>query len=159
MLQKYIGFDNSVTVSGWQAARRSIAVAACVAVLAGCDSMPTYSEMKTGIGNTYDKTVSSIDRAWNSKSDAAAEETVKEDKVVSLNRWAVKRLQTRLTKLGYRPGPADGVMGLQTTKAIKSYQSANSLPPNGRITERFLKHVEENYAAATGQQMPASTRY
>ncbi len=44
----------------------------------------------------------------------------------------MKRLQFRL---GFQSGPVDGVLGLQTAKAIKRYQTAHRLPVTGEIIE------------------------
>ena len=38
-----------------------------------------------------------------------------------------------MTELGYEPGPADGIMGKMTKKAIKNFQKDNDLPPTGKI--------------------------
>jgi peptidoglycan hydrolase-like protein with peptidoglycan-binding domain len=41
--------------------------------------------------------------------------------------WA----QRALTKLGFDPGPVDGVLGSKTTVAIKAYQAARGLVVDG----------------------------
>ena len=38
-----------------------------------------------------------------------------------------------MIELGYEPGPADGIMGKMTKKAIKKFQKDNDLPPTGKI--------------------------
>ena len=49
------------------------------------------------------------------------------------NQDDIYKIQNRLTELGYEPGPADGIMGRMTKKAIKNFQKDNDLPPTGKI--------------------------
>ncbi|RAH36674.1 peptidoglycan-binding protein [Halomonas sp. SL1] len=49
-----------------------------------------------------------------------------------LSRAQIAELQRRLSQLGYRPGPVDGLMGRRTTRAIRAYQAANGLPQTGQ---------------------------
>ena len=51
-------------------------------------------------------------------------------------RWTkeeVKKAQEALKNRGHDPGSIDGVMGPQTVKAIKGFQSANGLKETGRL--------------------------
>lgn len=41
--------------------------------------------------------------------------------------------QDRLTRLGYSPGPVDGVFGAQTRDAIVDFQNDNNLPVTGSL--------------------------
>lgn len=43
----------------------------------------------------------------------------------------VRRLQERLTELGYEPGAADGIYGSGTKKAVRAFQKANGLKTDG----------------------------
>ena len=45
----------------------------------------------------------------------------------------IYKVQKRLAEQGYEPGPADGIMGRMTKKAIKKFQKDNDLPPTGKI--------------------------
>lgn len=53
----------------------------------------------------------------------------------------IYKMQTRLKKLGYRPGPIDGVWGEKTKKAMQLYQKQNGLPitehPTGDLIEEL----------------------
>jgi peptidoglycan hydrolase-like protein with peptidoglycan-binding domain len=49
------------------------------------------------------------------------------------NQDNIYKVQKRLIELGYEPGPADGIMGKMTKKAIKKFQKDNDLPPTGKI--------------------------
>jgi uncharacterized protein (TIGR02594 family) len=58
---------------------------------------------------------------------------------------AVKELQNRLKKLGYKVRP-DGVFGLQTLKALRKFQRETGLEDDGffgKATLRILKHAEK----------------
>jgi len=46
---------------------------------------------------------------------------------------AVKYLQTVLAKLGYNPGPIDGIFGPKTQTAVKSFQKAKGLVVDGIV--------------------------
>jgi peptidoglycan hydrolase-like protein with peptidoglycan-binding domain len=50
----------------------------------------------------------------------------------------VKEMQSRLTALGFDPGPVDGRYGPVTTEAVKRLQEANDLPVDGVADERTL---------------------
>lgn len=43
------------------------------------------------------------------------------------------RVQHRLIKLGFNPGPVDGIRGRQTTNAIRVFQNANDLVVDGIV--------------------------
>lgn len=53
-----------------------------------------------------------------------------------------KKIQLALKSLGYEPGPADGIYGTNTAKAIKQYQRQNSLRVDGKVSERLLEALE-----------------
>jgi chloramphenicol 3-O phosphotransferase len=46
---------------------------------------------------------------------------------------AVRRLQEDLRMLGHDPGPADGVFGERTEEALRSFQAARGLRPDGAM--------------------------
>ncbi len=54
--------------------------------------------------------------------------------------------QGYLTRLGYNPGPADGVMGTQTRQAIKDFQQQHQLPVSGKVSPTLVSKLK----AATG---------
>ena len=58
----------------------------------------------------------------------------------------VMQIQSLLLRLGYEPGPIDGIFGSQTRQAVMAFQRSFSLTPDGiiglntyRILERFLQ--------------------
>jgi len=55
----------------------------------------------------------------------------------SANQWTpptVAQVQTALHRLGFNPGPIDGVMGPRTQRAIRDFQRSRNLVADGRIT-------------------------
>ena len=64
------------------------------------------------------------------------------------NSAAVSRVQAGLARLGYSPGPADGVMGSQTETAIRSYQRDHGLLVDGRPTRELAQHIEQQLQLA-----------
>jgi len=44
-----------------------------------------------------------------------------------------ERIQARLHKLGFNPGPIDGIRGRQTIKAVKRFQEASGLTADGIV--------------------------
>lgn len=56
----------------------------------------------------------------------------------------VKRVQTKLNKLGYKCGKADGYCGAKTRTAIKKFQKKKHLNVNGKITKTLLKKLNLN---------------
>ncbi len=53
----------------------------------------------------------------------------------------IRAVQLTLAKLGYDPGPPDGLWGASTRKAIESFERAKKLTVKGRISGRFIKHL------------------
>ncbi len=49
----------------------------------------------------------------------------------------VKSIQTKLASLGYKPGPADGILGRKTKDAIKAFQRDQGLAVNGKVTTKL----------------------
>ena len=45
----------------------------------------------------------------------------------------IMRVQRKLKRLGYDPGPIDGRLGPSTRAAIRRFQRANNMPPTGEI--------------------------
>ncbi|GBE42346.1 putative peptidoglycan binding domain protein [bacterium BMS3Bbin10] len=61
----------------------------------------------------------------------------------------VRAVQKSLTKLGYKPGPADGVWGAATRKAIERFERDRKLDVKGRISGRLMKEL----VRATGSSL------
>lgn len=46
----------------------------------------------------------------------------------------VQQVQIALIRLGYDPGPADGLIGDRTTRSVRAFQQQAGLPVDGRVT-------------------------
>jgi peptidoglycan hydrolase-like protein with peptidoglycan-binding domain len=64
------------------------------------------------------------------------------------HRSKVARMQTGLRRMGYYRGPADGLAGPQTARAIRRYQRTYHLPVNGRPSDGLYRHMRQH--GATG---------
>jgi len=53
----------------------------------------------------------------------------------------VYNIQMSLARLGYDPGPVDGVYGQQTADAISQFQHANRLPVTGEPSPQLLNYM------------------
>jgi hypothetical protein len=65
---------------------------------------------------------------------------------------SVKKLQQELGQLNYYEGPVDGIMGPQTTAAIKDLQRQAGLPQTGTMNAATQKALA-NYLAHGNNQM------
>ena len=54
--------------------------------------------------------------------------------------------QNSLKTLGFDPGPIDGIIGGQVRDALRAYQRARGLPPDGFATQDLLKRMEREIA-------------
>lgn len=54
----------------------------------------------------------------------------------------IAAVQAALTRLGYDPGPADGVAGRRTRSAVEQYQRDTNLPVTGQITESLVVRLK-----------------
>lgn len=72
-----------------------------------------------------------------------------------LSRADVTRMQTLLNDAGYPAGVADGVVGSRTRAALRAFQKASGLPPDGYPSAEALAALE---AAAGGRaaEVPAN---
>ncbi len=57
---------------------------------------------------------------------------------------SVAQAQTALSKLGYRPGPVDGIMGPKTRSAIEEYQFDKGLSVDGRLTASLSQQLQSD---------------
>lgn len=73
-----------------------------------------------------------------------------------LTRAEVKALQAKLQELGFQPGPADGVAGRRTMRAVKAFQRAHGLGATGIIDRQILKAVLDAPARQTSHATSAT---
>ena len=50
----------------------------------------------------------------------------------------IANVQSQLARLGYDPGPLDGLAGRKTREAVRAFQAALGITPTGRISEELL---------------------
>jgi len=60
----------------------------------------------------------------------------------------VRTVQEGLARLGYSPGPLDGVLGAQTRDAIRRFEQDRNLAPTGTITEELVREVTRVMSSA-----------
>ena len=48
----------------------------------------------------------------------------------------VKNLQVSLEKIGFNPGPIDGIFGTKTTVAVKAFQKSQGINPDGIVNQK-----------------------
>jgi peptidoglycan hydrolase-like protein with peptidoglycan-binding domain len=60
----------------------------------------------------------------------------------------VASVQSGLARLGYDPGPADGIAGPRTREAVRRYQQDRRLLVDGAITPALAEHVRAAAEAA-----------
>lgn len=80
---------------------------------------------------------------WSKKPETGqTEATVTPPKPQPASKQEIKKIQAGLARLGYRPGPADGMPGKKTKRAIQQYQRKNGMPETGDTTVALLAHIE-----------------
>ena len=69
----------------------------------------------------------------------------------------VREVQQRLRRLGFRPGPVDGMFGPLTRSAVAWFQVKHGLRVDGRATLATVRHLRASTSAARdrAQQAPA----
>lgn len=66
----------------------------------------------------------------------------------------VERAQKALKEMGHDPGPVDGVMGAQTSAALKAYQKKHGLSVTGQLDTATAAKL----GAPTQAQSPSSSQ-
>jgi peptidoglycan hydrolase-like protein with peptidoglycan-binding domain len=67
----------------------------------------------------------------------------------------VRQAQEALRAQGHDPGRIDGVMGPQTSAALKAYQKQHGLTTTGRLDDATLAKLGQSENAAAGESRPA----
>jgi peptidoglycan hydrolase-like protein with peptidoglycan-binding domain len=60
----------------------------------------------------------------------------------------VLTVQEGLARLGYSPGPLDGVLGAQTREAIRRFEQDRNLAQTGEITEELVREIARVMSSA-----------
>jgi peptidoglycan hydrolase-like protein with peptidoglycan-binding domain len=64
----------------------------------------------------------------------------------------VREVQRRLTRLGYRTGPIDGLFGPLTRASVGWFQVKHGLPVSGRATLATVRHLRASSPARSGRE-------
>ncbi|CAB1073496.1 hypothetical protein D1AOALGA4SA_1863 [Olavius algarvensis Delta 1 endosymbiont] len=64
----------------------------------------------------------------------------------------IRKAQDLLTKLGYEPGPIDGLMGKNTRNAIVNFQIDFGLPETGEVDDNLLNELTAAYEVVKIQE-------
>jgi hypothetical protein len=67
----------------------------------------------------------------------------------------VRSVQSELIRLGYMGGGADGALGPQTRSAIRDYEHAVGLPPDGTVSPRLLAALQST-PTSSASAVPAA---
>ena len=78
--------------------------------------------------------------------------------VTQPTRSTVRRVQADLARLGYKPGPADGIAGRRTAAAVKRFQSDSGLPADGVISPALVTQLRAKARAAQTKETLAQPR-
>ena len=65
----------------------------------------------------------------------------------------IKTAQYLLSRLGYDPGPADGLAGRNTRAAVSAYQTDKGETADGKITEALVNRLEAEVVADEAQRL------
>lgn len=114
--------------------RRRLPLIAVVALLAGCQSIADFTD-EVGITASSEDEPAVADTSPDGRAAAASDQTV------GLDASEIKQLQAKLAELGFEPGPADGIIGPQTTGAIERFQRARGQPVTGAVTRQLLDQL------------------
>jgi len=71
------------------------------------------------------------------------------NKVVFLDEKRIRFVQSRLAKLGFLPGPVDGVFGEQTREAIRKFEGSRKIPVTGEISRALIEALLRNASFAS----------
>ena len=75
---------------------------------------------------------------------------VRETTASGPSRSTVRQVQELLSRLGYRPGPVDGIAGRRTTAAVKRFQSASGVAVDGHISGALVAKLRAAVDAGKG---------
>jgi peptidoglycan hydrolase-like protein with peptidoglycan-binding domain len=75
------------------------------------------------------------------------------------DRADVERVQKALKQMGHDPGPIDGVIGSQTSAALRAYQKAHGLSATGRLdAATSAKLAEPGTSSSASPQTGGDTK-
>lgn len=73
-----------------------------------------------------------------------------ETPVVAMPPPVVRDAQRALARIGYNPGPANGLMGQDTMDALRAFQRSNDLPETGQLDARTRRALADGSGSGGG---------
>lgn len=64
-------------------------------------------------------------------------------KEITVKQMSIRQIQTALKNSGFYKGSIDGKVGAETKEAIKAFQKANDLKPDGIVGKRTLEKLSK----------------
>jgi peptidoglycan hydrolase-like protein with peptidoglycan-binding domain len=108
-------------------------LAAAIGFLAGCAVAAAEGEILDAKGGEAIRPAAIV---------AQATVTPVDEMNPEMRRAYIVGIQEELADHGYRPGPADGVMGSRTAAAIREYQADAGLAVTGIASKELLDHLK-----------------
>jgi len=143
----------SITFVFRKSSRYSAALIACAAVfVAGCVGMEQKKEGESV--DSSNNSASSISQG-SALSEATAVKSTAQEIEMPSGKELVLEAQKILTQKGYNPGIADGILGQNTAKAVRKYQSDQRLAETGEIdkpTYLSLRNIENSDSLSKTKQ-------
>ena len=118
----------------------------------------TTDAVPTGAGATIQTSTSNTPGAAVPTTPAAATPTPTPKTMrLGFQGESVRTVQKKLKELGYYNGSIDGDFGEATDKALKAFQKANGLDPDGKVGEQTLKKLNDPKAKTYKQSVATAT--
>ena len=77
--------------------------------------------------------------------EAMAAKIAEDQAIAEIRKNLIRTIQVELANLGYDPGPADGIAGHGTRRAIEEYQNTAGLDVDDRPSNELLAHLQSSY--------------
>ncbi len=116
---------------------------------------PKLAESYNNRGILY-KTLGNYQRALKDLHQAEKLGLAYAPKAIDILRSEVRHAQQRLQRAGFDPGPADGLPGSATAKALEAYQKHIGLPVTGRLDNRTQQALGISPSASSPSQPTSS---
>ncbi|MEK6215631.1 MAG: peptidoglycan-binding protein, partial [Boseongicola sp.] len=65
-------------------------------------------------------------------------QAAREEQAMNLNKSTRRVIETRLDRLGLKPGRVDGTFDEKTRRAIRRYQQARNMPQTGYLNDKVV---------------------
>jgi S1-C subfamily serine protease len=79
------------------------------------------------------------------------------ERALGLSPEGIRNVQLWLSALGHNPGPADGIIGATTRRAVQAYQRSKSIAETGFLSAELLSILRREGEAASTRSAPSSS--